>query len=49
MRKSSNKLPEWARGALWSLGAVNLLMFIVLVLPWLLKVLQALRTLAPLY
>ena len=37
------------RGALWSLGAVNLLVFIVLVLPWLLKVLQALRTLAPLY
>ena len=33
MKRTSEKLPEWAKGALWTIGIMNLVVFVFIVLP----------------
>ena len=46
MKRTSEKLPAWAKGALWTIGVMNLVVFVFIVLPWLIRVIWSVQVLA---
>lgn len=46
MKRTSEKLPAWAKGALWTIGILNLVVFVFIVLPWLIRVIWSVQVLA---